>query len=320
MAIDAYVKLKGIAGETLDAFFSSKSTIQVDHLSLGDSEKETEWVKQYRVLMDLLQPVLDEAGLKIVVVVKKKKGGGPPPKKAKATGPHDRLRNSLDKVKVLYKTNAFKEILDLLEKIRTQRMPAMPDSESLNRFDVEEELKKLVRFTKKEQETFNAKEFKKAKERAAAELGGDQLDDESVDAGAEFQQQKLCNVVISKNLDKASPALFKKFCAYRVLSKDESAAAKKDQATIATGMVWARKSVGGFYMEWELRDIFVIDLTWTSDSEGAVTENLTLQASAVKLTYRPQDAKGVLGNGVINQWDFQASAADFEAVGNDVFS
>ena len=99
---------------------------------------------------------------------------------------------------------------------------------------------------------------------------------------------------IIKRIDKASPVLF------------ESAATGQhyaDATLTCRKTAGAAGAAGQVYLTFEFKLVFVKTIDWSGPGDEGPTEQITFEYGSVKMTYRPQNSDGALGEPVSRCFD-----------------
>lgn len=108
----------------------------------------------------------------------------------------------------------------------------------------------------------------------------------------------ISSLSMQKQLDKASPSLFKNCC----------------QGThIAKGAMIVREATGGkttqTYYQYDMKEVFIESISWGGAAGGGKpSESLSLGFGTITITYWPQNADGTLGSKVPAGWDLTKAA------------
>ena len=106
---------------------------------------------------------------------------------------------------------------------------------------------------------------------------------------------------VTKNIDRASPSLFKTCCV----------GGHYDELTL-----WVRKTGGAkeasgdAYLEWKFKMAFVQNLAWTN-ADPLPTEDVTFVYGAIQFEYRPQSADGSVKPGTPVAWSQVQNSDEF---------
>jgi type VI secretion system secreted protein Hcp len=106
---------------------------------------------------------------------------------------------------------------------------------------------------------------------------------------------------VTKNIDIASPYLFKTCCA----------GGHYDELTL-----WIRKagqektSAGAWYLEWKFAMAFISKITWTH-GDPMPTEEVTFVYGAVQFTYKQQQKTGIMKAGSDYKWSQVLNTSEF---------
>lgn len=116
---------------------------------------------------------------------------------------------------------------------------------------------------------------------------------------------------ITKFSDTATPALFTKFCQYKVLTKENENAGG---SFIESAKLWVRKSANGkafVYFTWEFRKLQVTNFYWSSNSDGTIKETVSFRFSSCQLSYTPQAVTGdKAAEPLFSPWDLETNTKE----------
>jgi type VI secretion system secreted protein Hcp len=103
----------------------------------------------------------------------------------------------------------------------------------------------------------------------------------------------ISSLSLQKQLDKASPELFKSCCMGTHFKK---------------GAMIVREATGGdttqVYYQYDLTEVFVDSISWGGAAGGGKpSESVSLSAKSWTITYWPQDSTGKLGDKIPFGWD-----------------
>jgi len=99
---------------------------------------------------------------------------------------------------------------------------------------------------------------------------------------------------IIKKIDKASPVLFESAATGQHYADATLTCSKTGGAAGAAGQV---------YLTFEFKTIFVKTIDWSGPGDEGPTEQITFEYGSVKMTYRPQNSDGALGEPVSRCFD-----------------
>ena len=63
------------------------------------------------------------------------------------------------------------------------------------------------------------------------------------------------------------------------------------------------RSAGRPYLTFEFNVVFTTSIKWSGSSDEAPTETITFEYESLRVTYRPQNPDGSLGDSVSRCWD-----------------
>jgi|GEM_PF-3093135 len=283
MLVDAFMKLKGIKGESTDERFRGKGVIQLESVRVGDASGETPWSKMLRAVKRILEGE-EAAG----------KGG---PKKgsveAKLAKRDDKDRVAqdqfLEKIEAIDHHFGLQEFKEAIEELK-KALDNVQSVGSTIASDIKSYMLKMIKVAEDEEEQ-KVKSGGQAKEEEAA------------------QEKMSVAIHIRKMVDLATPLLFSKFCKYKTLS-DESTAS---DVIIPSAKLWIRKAGDPLvYKEWQFRTLSVTAFEWTSREDGTIEENVSFTGNTVRVKYTPQDitGKAVVGKTVTSEWNFPTNTKE----------
>ena len=99
---------------------------------------------------------------------------------------------------------------------------------------------------------------------------------------------------ITKKTDKSSPVLF----------ENSAAGHHYSHATLSCTRAAGDARPGGHpYLTFEFETVFTTSIKWSGSSDQAPTETVTFEYGRLRVTYRPQNSEGALGEPVSRCWD-----------------
>lgn len=98
---------------------------------------------------------------------------------------------------------------------------------------------------------------------------------------------------ITKKIDKSSPVLF----------ENTAAGHHYSEATLYCSKPGAAGASSQFYLVFDFKVVAVKSIDWSGPSDGAPTEQVTFDYGSLRITYRPQNPDGALGEPVSRCWD-----------------
>lgn len=98
---------------------------------------------------------------------------------------------------------------------------------------------------------------------------------------------------VTKKTDKSSPVLF----------ENSAAGQHYSHAALACTKAGGDARSGQPYLTFEFQEVFTTSIQWSGSSDQAPTEKVTFEYGSLRVTFRPQNPDGSLGEPVSRCWD-----------------
>lgn len=129
----------------------------------------------------------------------------------------------------------------------------------------------------------------------------------SISGGGGAGKATFKELTVTKKTDNASTDIFNSLCTGKHI----------DDATIVLrrsgGADDASSKSGANFLQWDFKLVMVQDISWSgSDGDDVCEETIVFQYGALKVTYKPQDAKGKMNPAKEAMWSRVKNKASLE--------